>query len=179
MTGLLRRAGEQAGQNVRLLVVEDDAIDARILRRFVNDGKDGVQVDLARSIGQARTMLIGRCYEAILADHHLPDGFGMDFLRDSVACGLLRHAQAYLLTSIPEHAEQSLGSGQTPLEILDKRDISEEFGRRIVARARRTVAARPFRLVTPAGPLGDPSRPPGHDKPRQNGGEAGRVRTSC
>jgi len=65
-----------------LLVVDDEPHIGLLLRPHLEEL--GYRVTLARTIAQARSALATAAtpYDAMLLDLHLPDGFGLDVLRD-------------------------------------------------------------------------------------------------
>ena len=63
-----------------LLVVDDEPHIGLVLRPFLE--QLGYRVSLARTLSEARTALRATPADALLLDLHLPDGSGLDFLRD-------------------------------------------------------------------------------------------------
>ncbi len=74
--------------SARILVVEDDARVASLLRRGLTD--EGFVVDVARTCAGAETAVAGSPPDLVLLDLGLPDGDGLDLL------GRLRKQQAGL-----------------------------------------------------------------------------------
>ena len=65
---------------MRLLLVEDDPANQLTLRALLED--EGFQVDAVGTCREARVTLASGCpYGAIVVDHHLPDGSGLDLVR--------------------------------------------------------------------------------------------------
>ncbi|HTY06621.1 MAG TPA: response regulator [Gemmatimonadales bacterium] len=122
-----------------LLVVDDEPHIGLLLRPELESR--GFQVSLARSLGEARAALAG--IDAMLLDLHLPDGSGIDFLRE-----------------LREHA----GTRDLPVLVL-----TGEGGDRILDEARRLGAGlltKPFsptklatRLTTLVGEMGTGDAP--------------------
>lgn len=67
-------------QPVRVLVVEDIASTAELIRRALE--ADGMQVAVASTMAGARTHLADRVADVVVVDVELPDGSGLDLLRD-------------------------------------------------------------------------------------------------
>ncbi len=65
---------------LRVLVVEDTPSTAEFIRRALES--DGMQVTIAGSLEDARTYLAARVPDALVLDVELPDGSGLDLLRD-------------------------------------------------------------------------------------------------
>jgi len=64
-----------------LLVVDDEPHIGLVLRPYLE--QLGYSVSFARTLGEARTALRARpATDGVLLDIHLPDGSGLDFLRD-------------------------------------------------------------------------------------------------
>lgn len=66
--------------NMRLLLVEDEAELARLVR--ANLAREGFAVDIVRTLDEARAALSAARYDVILLDLTLPDGDGLDLLAD-------------------------------------------------------------------------------------------------
>jgi DNA-binding response OmpR family regulator len=63
-----------------LLVVDDEPHIGLVLRPFLE--QLGYRVSLARTLSEARAALRATPADGLLLDLHLPDGSGLDFLRD-------------------------------------------------------------------------------------------------
>jgi DNA-binding response OmpR family regulator len=68
-----------------LLVVDDEPHIGLVLRPFLE--QLGYQVRFARTLDEARTALRAQPTDGLLLDLHLPDGSGLDLLRDLRAQG--------------------------------------------------------------------------------------------
>lgn len=131
--GQFVRDKDPTGSNeLRCLVVDDDAMDRKIACRMLRNAHENIVVDCVETLGAARERIMSGAYEILLIDQHLPDGFGDSFLSDCLNSGLLRWARAYLLTSIPEHAANRLAVPRDIVEILDKNELNAETMSRIV-----------------------------------------------
>lgn len=68
---------------MRILCLEDNALDADLLRRALDGTEGSVAIDVAGSIAEARERLAARePYDVALLDLRLPDGDGMELLRE-------------------------------------------------------------------------------------------------
>src|SRR5690348_14159358 len=67
------------GQQVRILLVEDDDGDALLVEELLREAGTGVTVQRARRLADARTLI--RDAECVLLDLGLPDSQGLDSLR--------------------------------------------------------------------------------------------------
>jgi len=63
-----------------ILVVEDDEVFSRLLTMHLEDL--GHAVKAAPSLDQARDILASSTADAILLDQQLPDGYGLDLLKE-------------------------------------------------------------------------------------------------
>ena len=71
---------ELAGARTTVLIVDDEELFARAVGRKLRQG--GVACDLALDLAAARASLAGRRPDLVLLDMRLPDGSGLDFLRE-------------------------------------------------------------------------------------------------
>jgi len=67
----------------KVLVVEDDRVFGELLRMHLEDRDH--EPHIARTLEQGRSWLTGNAPDAILLDHQLPDGFGLDLLKEIAA----------------------------------------------------------------------------------------------
>lgn len=63
-----------------ILLLEDDAALGQGIRYALEN--DGVQVELCTALAQAQSILPGRDFDLLILDVNLPDGSGLDLLRD-------------------------------------------------------------------------------------------------
>jgi PAS domain S-box-containing protein len=70
---------------VKILLVEDDEIDALAFERFVKNEHLPYQYEIARSLGEARNILSHRSFDLIITDYALGDGNGFDVMKLSTA----------------------------------------------------------------------------------------------
>ena len=68
----------------RILLLEDDAALGHGIRYALEN--DGVQVELCTALSQAQSILPGRDFDLLILDVNLPDGSGLDLLRDVRRC---------------------------------------------------------------------------------------------
>jgi two-component system catabolic regulation response regulator CreB len=66
----------------RVLVVEDDATVGRLVKRVFEE-RGGLSVILVEKIADARRHVEAVHFQAIVADRELPDGSGLEFLRET------------------------------------------------------------------------------------------------
>lgn len=85
------------GDSWRLLVVEDDPEQARTMKRLLAK-RFRAGIDMAQDLASARTALATADYDAVVTDYQLPDGSGLDLLKE--------------VTSNPSHPPVILVTGQ-------------------------------------------------------------------
>ncbi len=67
---------------IRLLIIEDDAIDRQEFTRFVSDRNLPYDVTVARNLSEARRHLAAAAFDVIFTDHQLPDGTAFDLFNN-------------------------------------------------------------------------------------------------
>lgn len=80
-----------------LLVVDDEPHIGLVLRPYLE--QLGYRVSFARSLADARAALGAAPPDGLLLDLHLPDGSGLDFLRDLRAVGATARLPVLVLTA--------------------------------------------------------------------------------
>ena len=81
-----------------LLVVDDEPHIGLVLRPFLE--QLGYRVSFAKTLGEARTAMRAQPpTDGLLLDLHLPDGSGLDFLRDLRKQGGTAHLPVVVLTA--------------------------------------------------------------------------------
>jgi DNA-binding response OmpR family regulator len=68
------------GTPLRVLVIEDAASAAELIRRSLE--RDGMQVSVVATLSEARAWLAEQVPDVMVLDVELPDGSGLDLLRD-------------------------------------------------------------------------------------------------
>ena len=63
---------------IRLLLIEDDAIDRQEFTRFVRERDLPYEVTVALNLSEARRHLAATTFDIVVADHQLPDGTAFD-----------------------------------------------------------------------------------------------------
>ncbi|MWV64646.1 response regulator [Halorubrum sp. JWXQ-INN 858] len=73
---------ERSPEGIRLLHVEDDEAFAALTTTYLSRLAPGIDCVSASTLSEARGRLEGESFDAIVSDHDLPDGTGIEFLRD-------------------------------------------------------------------------------------------------
>ncbi|HYG35171.1 MAG TPA: PAS domain S-box protein [Clostridia bacterium] len=68
---------------VKLLYLEDDEVDQRAFLRMVREKGLPYELELVRSLAEARAQMAQSCFDAIVADYHLPDGYCTELLDEA------------------------------------------------------------------------------------------------
>jgi DNA-binding response OmpR family regulator len=129
----LARSKGGEGENMRILVVEDDSILADGLR--VGLGMAGFTADVVGCLEDARAALAGNDYTALVLDLMLPDGSGLELLRElrSRRAGL----PVLLLTARDQVQDRVAGLDAGADDYLGKPFDFDELAARLRALARR------------------------------------------
>jgi len=94
----------QPPQPLRLLVCEDDADMAALLRIMLE--KENYVVDVADTIHAAKTMLSAKEYAGMTLDLELPDGNGLDLLKDMRKGTAMRDLPVFIVSAHISDAAQ-------------------------------------------------------------------------
>jgi CheY-like chemotaxis protein len=123
---------ESAVGPLRVLVVDDDAVDRMAVRRHL--ARTGVQVraDEAEGVLEAIDRLTDERYDCVLLDFNLPDGDGLTFLRGLRTAGI--RVPVIMLTgqSDPEVAADLVMAGAAdyvPKSLLTPERLLESLAR--------------------------------------------------
>ena len=128
---------QQAGLNVRLLVVEDEVRIAEILRSALS--RSGFAVDAVGLCEDARAALAVNPYDAVILDLGLPDGDGLRLLKDMRAQGNAVPVLVLTARDAVEHRVAGLDTGAD--DYLIKPFAMSEVIARIKALLRRPEGA--------------------------------------
>jgi two-component system, NtrC family, response regulator PilR len=93
----------------RLLVVDDEP-DLRTLYELTLL-REGYEVESAETVAQARELLAGKRYAALITDMRLPDGSGLDLLADCDAQGRSERVIVITAYGSAENAVEALKAG--------------------------------------------------------------------
>ena len=148
-------AGTSAVHASSVLVVDDEPdlltlYELTLLR-------EGLEVETASSVAQAREMLQARVFRAVISDMRLPDGTGLDLLQWLEKSGRPEKVIVVTAYGSPENAVTALKAGA--FDYLTKPVDLRQF-RAVVASAmgRSRAAPAPPADVAPADGRGDPLR---------------------
>jgi len=128
---------------MRLLVIEDEPRLAASLAKGLREAAHAV--DVAGSIGEARTKLAGDPYDAILLDIGLPDGSGFRLAQELRAEGL--ETPILIITARDSVEDRVRGLDLGADDYLVKPFALEELLARLRAVTRRTPQIRPDVLM--------------------------------
>ena len=97
----------------RILVVEDEPVSARMLVAMLEKG--GFQAAHAPSAAKARAMLRAHDYDAMTLDLMLPDGNGLELLREIRADGRTEDLPVIVVSASADEARDSLIGDAAPV----------------------------------------------------------------
>ena len=132
-----------------LLVVDDEPHIGLVLRPYLE--QLGYRVSFARSLREARATLAAALPDGLLLDLHLPDGSGLDLLRELRSSQATRALPVIVLTA--EGAEGVLAAAKS----LDATLLTKPF-------SPTKLVARIGTLLGDAPPPSSSSRPPGESR---------------
>jgi two-component system OmpR family response regulator len=138
---------------VRVLLIEDDHVLGAAIRDHVLSS--GHAVDWMQRIDDARLALAGVAYELVLLDLNLPDGRGLDLLKDLRSAG--NTVPVIITTAQDQVAVRIEGLNSGADDYLVKPFDLAEMGARIAAVARR-YGGNPAPEIVSAGVTIDLSR---------------------
>jgi len=137
MEGKRRFTRRRKVAHMRLLIIEDEARIAEILRLALS--RSGFAVDAVRLCGDARAALAVNPYDAVILDLGLPDGDGLTLLRDMRGRGNAVPVLVLTARDAVEHRVAGLDTGAD--DYLVKPFAMSEVIARIKALLRRPEGA--------------------------------------
>ena len=125
------------GQAARLLLIDDDARLASMLRDYL--GQAGFAVKVAGSLAAGRADLAADSFDALVLDLMLPDGDGLDLCRELRGQARTRHLPLLMLTARGAPMDRILGLELGADDYLPKPFEPRELLARIKALLRRAA----------------------------------------
>jgi DNA-binding NarL/FixJ family response regulator len=108
-----------------ILILEDDGVFARVVRGRLNVLFPDYKIITFETLHETREFLKDGStdFELVVLDHHLPDGFGLDFLQE----GVFEDMAVLVLSSddAPDMAGESVRAGAA--YFLNKNELSSEL----------------------------------------------------
>ncbi|QNP47114.1 winged helix-turn-helix domain-containing protein [Diaphorobacter aerolatus] len=132
----------------RLLLVEDDPAIARTVIYTLE--REGLHINHSLLLGDARTLIAGTRFDALILDVGLPDGNGLELLRE-----LRQHAQhaampVLVLSAHGEEIDRVLGLELGADDYVAKPFSPRELAARVKGLLRRAVTSPPVATATVA-----------------------------
>ena len=142
----------------RLLLVEDDPAIARTVIYTLE--REGLQVNHSVLLGDARTQLAGTHFDALILDVGLPDGNGLELLRELRQQPRHQSAPVLVLSAQGEDIDRVLGLELGADDYVAKPFSPRELAARVKGLLRRAgappaTAARNHNAAGNEGPLSD------------------------
>ena len=157
-------------QNARILVVDDEP-DLRTLYELTLL-REGYRVEAVGDLAQARQCLRDDKFDAVITDMRLPDGLGLELLRELVAQQRAERCVVITAYGSAENAVEALKAGAfdyltKPVDLKQFRSVvaSAIQGSKAAAApavATPSAATQAFPAATPKTVSGQPSRAPVH-----------------
>lgn len=129
-----------ADDDVRVLVVEDTPAVADLVRRSLE--ADGLRVELVTNLQDARARLDADVADVVVLDIELPDGSGLDLLRDPPAC----EVPIVILSGHQDEADRVVGLQLGADDYVVKPFFPRELAARVRLAAGRGQTKRPAQL---------------------------------
>jgi two-component system, OmpR family, alkaline phosphatase synthesis response regulator PhoP len=124
-----------------VLVLEDEPAVAEVLESYLR--RDGFRPVMCGTVAAARAALSQAPPEIMILDIGLPDGSGLDVLRDAAACG--KHVPAIMLTAHGDESDRVVG-----LELGADDYVTKPFSPRELMARVRALLRRAERAPVPA-----------------------------
>ncbi|HLY11537.1 MAG TPA: ATP-binding protein, partial [Planctomycetota bacterium] len=102
----------------RAVVCDDEPSVAEIIRHVLE--RDGFEVEVAPTLAEARTLLDRRAADLLTLDFMLPDGNGIDFLRELRASEATKSLRVLVISPLAQSARNLAGDGLGPVDYLEK-----------------------------------------------------------
>jgi signal transduction histidine kinase len=119
-------------KNIRLLLVEDNAADARVVERHLKDaGLNQVNCDVVTTAGEAALRLQQVEYDLVLLDLGLPDATGLEALRALRAVADL--TPIIVLTGSDDYKQGLIAVREGAQDYLEKRRVNAGMLSRVVS----------------------------------------------
>ena len=133
---MLDNTNAHPSQTARILVIDDEP-DLRTLYELTLL-REGYQVDAAGDLAQARQQLLDHRFDAVITDMRLPDGLGLELLRELVTQQRVERCVVITAHGSAENAVEALKAGA--FDYLTKPVDLKQF-RSVVASAVRSAKA--------------------------------------
>lgn len=141
--------GASRPQPAHILVVDDEP-DLRTLYELTLL-REGYRVEAAADLGQARQFLKDHSFDAVITDMRLPDGLGLELLRDMVNQQRTERCVVITAHGSAENAVEALKAGA--FDYLTKPVDLKQF-RSVVASAIQSAQVLPSALALDTAPTG-------------------------
>jgi diguanylate cyclase len=133
MRGEATAVAESRDRSLRVLVVEDSAADARLLKEALKDARAPVELDVAGTLADAEKALAAGAYDCVLLDLALPDANGVDNVQRIRAA---QRGQTVVIMTGLDSEEAALGTLQRGAQdYLVKGRYDGDFILRVIRRA--------------------------------------------
>ncbi|MEP9357715.1 response regulator transcription factor [Sphingomonas sp. KR3-1] len=166
---------DAAPSQLKVALVEDDIVFQNSFAAAVGHAGDIQLIGMAHNVAQARKMLAGDPLDVLVVDLGLPDGSGIDVIRDAHAawpdCGIMVSTtfadEKHVIASIEAGAAGYLLKDSSPEKIADEiralhaggSPISPRIARQILLRFRPSEPVPSAATIAAAEPMASPLSP--------------------
>lgn len=126
-----------AGRTLRILVVDDDGVDRKALRRALAQTGTAPEVGEADAVLAAIDLLTAEEFDCVFMDYNLPDGDGLTFLHGLRAAGI--DIPVVMLTGQQDDRVAAQLGESGAADYVDKAELTPD---RVVESLRRALHGR-------------------------------------
>ena len=116
------------------LIVDDQEFDRRMMRRVLAKHCPEVPLMVARDLKEARERLRDNRVSIVFLDNALPDGMGVDFVREMANDESLKRVPVVIVSDFPSPFMYAKAQAANVREVWSKREFVGASVRRVVER---------------------------------------------
>ncbi|WP_425070859.1 response regulator [Sagittula sp. S175] len=116
------------------LIVDDQEFDRRMMRRVLAKEFPNIPLLVAKDLKEARARLNDRNVTMVFLDNALPDGMGVDFVRELAASEQFRRVPVVIVSDFPTPFMYAKAQAANVREVWSKRDFLGPSVRRVMQR---------------------------------------------
>ena len=164
--------GTAISQAAHILVIDDEP-DLRTLYELTLL-REGYRVEAASDLAQARLHLKEKRFDAVITDMRLPDGLGLELLRDLVTQQRSERCVVITAHGSAENAVEALKAGAFDYltKPVDLKQFRSVVASAIVGSRNAALASQPLPPSTEGGAIGEPAGPGVQGGGKSNAGAA-------
>ena len=116
------------------LIVDDQEFDRRMMRRVLAKEFPNIPLLVAKDLKEARARLNDRNVTMVFLDNALPDGMGVDFVRELAASEQFKRVPVVIVSDFPTPFMYAKAQAANVREVWSKRDFLGPSVRRVMQR---------------------------------------------